>query len=158
LKWKVTHRFDQPTRMIADRHYNRHKVGSPQFVPPGRCLVLLADDESAFWVTSWPFAEYVKHAWPGAWVCSAFRNEGSYKASELIREAVGLTVAKYGDPPELGMITFIDRRRVKPYVTPKGRVIYGQTFRQAGFREVGKTKQAGLLAFQMLPDRIRELV
>jgi hypothetical protein len=155
--WTITHRFDQPTRMIADRHYNRRKVGSPQFVPPGRCLVLLADDASAFWVTSWPFAQYVRHAWPGAWVCSAFRNEGRYKASELIREAVMRTAEKYGDPPELGMVTFIDRRHVKPYVTPKGREIYGQTFRQAGFREVGITKQAKLLAFQISSERIRGL-
>ena len=108
-------------------------------------------------MTSWPFAEYVRHAWPGAWVCSAFRNEGRYKASELIREAVVRTAEKYGEPPENGMISFIDRRYVKPYVTPKGREIYGQTFRQAGFCEVGITKQAKLLAFQMTPERIRGL-
>ena len=30
----------------------------------------------ALWVTSFPFAQYVRHQWAGAWVCSAFRNEG----------------------------------------------------------------------------------
>jgi hypothetical protein len=44
-------------------------------VPPGRCLVLLTADRSAVWVTSWPLAAYVRHAWPGAWACSLFRNE-----------------------------------------------------------------------------------
>jgi len=36
-------------------------------VPPGSCLVLLTADRSAVWVTSWPLAAYVRHAWPGAW-------------------------------------------------------------------------------------------
>jgi hypothetical protein len=59
---------------MADRHYNRQKPGTPQFVPPGRCLVLLAPE--ALWVSSWPFAAYVRHTWPGAWINSCFRREG----------------------------------------------------------------------------------
>ncbi len=76
-----------------ERHYNRQKVGSPQFAPTGSCLVLLSDCGRAFWITSAPFAEFVKHAWAGAWVCSAFRNEGAGRASELIRLAVAATRA-----------------------------------------------------------------
>ena len=83
MRWMESHRADPVARAIADRHYNRQKPGTPQFVPPGRCLVLVTDDESAFWITSWPFAEYVKHQWGGAWLCSAFRNEGDYLSSEL---------------------------------------------------------------------------
>lgn len=56
--WQKRHRFDVDARRVADRHYNRQKVGSPQFVPPGRCLVLYAP--RLLWVTSWPFAKYVK--------------------------------------------------------------------------------------------------
>ncbi len=37
--WHISHRADPFARDIADRHYNRQKIGSPQFVPPGRCLV-----------------------------------------------------------------------------------------------------------------------
>jgi hypothetical protein len=65
MRWHLSHRADPRARVLADRHYNRQSIGAPGFVPPGRCLVLLASDESAFWVTSWPFAEYVKHAWGG---------------------------------------------------------------------------------------------
>lgn len=61
--WTISNRFDDRSRDIADRHYNRQKPGTPQFVPPGRRLVLRAP--SALWVTSWPFAEYVKHRWGG---------------------------------------------------------------------------------------------
>jgi hypothetical protein len=74
--WRLSHRADPEAVAIADRHYNRQKPGTPQFVPPGRCLVLVATEGVALWVTSWPFAEYVRHRWPGAWVNSCFRREG----------------------------------------------------------------------------------
>ena len=61
--WILSHRANPVAREIADRHYNRQKIGAPQFVPPGRCVVLRA--HRALWVTSWPFREYVKHAWGG---------------------------------------------------------------------------------------------
>lgn len=140
--------------MLADRHYNRQKVGTPQFVPPGRCMVLLSDDEKAFWVTSWPFAEYVKHAWPGAWVCSAFRNESAYEASDLIREAVSATRTFFGEPPDIGMITFVDPKKVKPTIR-RGKPFWGYSYWKAGFKAVGKTK-GGLWAFQMLPTEMPE--
>lgn len=149
MNWILSHRSDTPARLIADRHYNRQKVGSPQFVPPGRCLVLLSDRVDAFWVTSWPFAEYVKHAWAGAWICSAFRNEGPYLASELITQAVAATLWKFGGPPALGMVTFVNLKKVRPTVV-RGKKTWGWCYRKAGFKECGWTK-GGLLALQLLP-------
>ena len=150
--WQESNRADPKARGIADRHYNRQKPGTPQFVPPGRCCVFYAETDTgkAFWVTSWPFAEYVKHAWPGAWICSAFRNEQAGIASDLIRQAVSATRAVFGDPPTLGMITFIDTKMVKPIMV-HGTPTWGRTYELAGFRPVGKTK-GGLLAFQLLPE------
>lgn len=156
MRWIVSHRADPTARVLADRHYNRQKIGSPQFVPPGRRLVLVSDDAKAFWVTSWPFAEYAKHAWAGAWVCSAFRSEGAGRASELIRQAVAATRAKYPEVPALGMVTFVDQRKVKP-TKVRGRDVWGWTYEKAGFKPVGKTK-GGLLAFQMLPEDMPEPV
>ena len=43
--WEKSNRFDRRAREIADRHYNRQKPGTPQFVPPGRCCVLYAENE-----------------------------------------------------------------------------------------------------------------
>ena len=63
--WEISHRADRDARVIADRHYNRQSVGAANFVPPGRCLVLKSANRDAFWVTSWPYAQYVKHAWAG---------------------------------------------------------------------------------------------
>lgn len=147
--WSMSHRFDPFSAALADRHYNRQKVGSPQFAPPGRCLVLKADAEGgkAFWITSWQ--KYVLHAWAGAWVCSAFRTEGLKPASVLIRDAVSATKAYYGSPPAIGMITFIDTQKVKP-IKIRGQLSWGWTYCKAGFQHVGKTK-GGLLVFQLLP-------
>jgi len=152
--WTISHRADSAALPIADRHYNRQKPGTPQFVPPGRCLVLLTDDRTALWVTSWPFAKYVKHAWPGAWINSLFRNEGQYKASELIRSAVAVTISFWPNVPELGMITFIDPRHVKP-IKRRGHDTWGYTYLKAGFEPATPaTTAGGLLAFQMTPDRM----
>ena len=106
-------------------------------------------DGPRYWVTSWPYARYTKHAWAGAWMCSAFRREGGAQASTLILEAVAATRAHYGDPPDLGMVTFIDRDKVPPLRTRKGPV-WGYTYRRAGFVDAGETK-GGLLALQLWP-------
>lgn len=148
--WNLSHRADQSALPIADRHYNRQKPGTPQFVPPGRCLVLLA--ASALWVTSWPFAEYTKHAWPGAWVNSCFRKECDGKASDYIRQAISATVWKWPDVPSLGMVTFIDPAEVAPRKI-RNRSTWGHAYFEAGFKHVGYTK-AGLWAFQMLPHEM----
>lgn len=145
MRWALSHRFDPRALPLADRHYNRRNVGSPQFVPPGRCVVLLTESADALWVTSWPFARYVRHAWPGAWVCSLFRNESEHLSSELIREAVSATRAVYGEPPDLGIVTFVNADKVRRKRDP------GRCYLRAGFSRIGLTA-GGLVAFQLLPD------
>lgn len=147
--WRLSHRADPMALPLADRHYNRQKIGTPQFVPPGRCMVLLAGD-GALWVTSWPFAEYVRHAWPGAWVNSLFRRESGPLASVLIREAVAATRWIFGAPPPLGMVTFVDPTKVYPTMR-RGRAVYGYCYQRAGFTHVGFTK-GGLWVWQMRAD------
>lgn len=154
--WRLSYRADPFARDIADRHYNRQNVGADNFVPPGRCLVLAAktDTGRAFWVTSYPFAEYVKHAWAGAWVCSAFRNEGAGVASDMIREAVSATRARWPETPELGMITFLDRSKVRP-TKVRGVETWGRSWTLAGFEDVGETA-GGLMALQLRPENMPE--
>ena len=107
--------------------------------------MLLTADADALWVTSWPFAEYVRHAWPGAWVNSLFRNESAHLSSELIREAIAVTLWEWPDPPDLGMVTFVDAGKVRRKRDP------GRCYLRAGFERVGETK-GGLVALQLLPD------
>jgi hypothetical protein len=141
--WVVGHRFDADARALADRHYNRQSPGAPQFAPPGRLLVLKTPSLDAFWVTCWP--RFAQHAWLGAWICTAFRNEGPLLSSELIRDAVACTRAKFPCPPSLGMVTFVNPRKVRHKRDP------GRRFLRAGFRRDGYTK-SGLIALRLAPE------
>lgn len=145
--WQVVTRADRRAAALADRHYSRKTPGASQFVPPGRCLVLLTPAADALWVSSWPYPCYVAHAWPGAWVCTLFRNESPLLSSLLIREAVAATCYKWGQPPPQGMITFVDSAKVRHKRDP------GRCFRKAGFRPAGLTK-SGLLVLQLLPQEM----
>jgi hypothetical protein len=149
--WYVSHRADRRANAVAKRHYTCQSPDSPQFVPPGRCLVLRTADYDALWVTSWPFAAYVRHAWAGALVCSLFRNEsaGRYLSSDLIREAVAVTRFTWPDVPALGMVTFVDAGKVRRKRDP------GRCYRRAGWWVYGETK-GGLVALQILPDAMPE--
>ncbi|MCX8005095.1 MAG: hypothetical protein N2688_09085 [Burkholderiaceae bacterium] len=103
----------------------------------------------AFWITSWPYAEYVRHAWAGAWICSAFRNESAHLSSELIREAIAATRYVYGDPPVLGVVTFVNPAKIRAKRDP------GRCYLRAGFKKCGMTKK-GLIALQLLPEDMPE--
>lgn len=148
MRWEQSNRFDVRALPLADRHYNRQKVGSPQFVPPGRCLVLLTPTANALWVTSWP--EYARHDWRGAWMNTLFRNESEHLSSELILEAVAATRWRYGNPPAEGMVTFVDRDAVRPKRDP------GYCYLCAGFRVVGETKIHKRVVLQMVPGDMPE--
>jgi len=149
--WTLSNRADKHALPLADRHYTRQKIGSPQFVPPGRCLVLITDAHDALWVTSWPFAAYVRHSWAGAWICSLFRNESDALSSTLITAAVAATVAKWPEIPALGMVTFVDAKKTRHKRDP------GRCYRRAGFEHVGYTK-GGLVVLQLTPDRMPDPV
>ena len=145
--WEKSHRADKRALKLADRHYNRQKPGTSQFVPPGRCIVLW--QEGAVWVTSWPYAQYVKHAWAGAWINSLFRRESGGLASELIRQAIAVTRYFWPETSGLGIVTFVNADKVRRKRDP------GRCYLRAGFKNVGKTK-GGLLAFQLLPENMPE--
>ncbi len=150
--WRLSWRADPVVRALADRHYNRQKIGAPQFVPPGRCLVLKTADGKAGWVSSWPIADYVQHAWAGAWMNSLFRNEGDCLSSDLIGWAVAHTRAKWPDVPPLGMVTFVDAAKTRRKRDP------GRCYRKAGWTHVGFTESDHLYAFQQLPTQMPDAV
>lgn len=141
--WCLSWRADPVVSAFADRHYSRKTPGATQFAPPGRIVVLRT--LTAAWVSLWPKAEYVDHGWPGAWLCTLFRNEGPSLSSDLIRWAVAATRAEWPEAPAEGMVTFIDPKKTRHKRDP------GRCFRKAGFREVGRTK-GGLVALQLLPS------
>lgn len=87
-----------------------------QFAPPGRTLTLITARADAVWVSSWPLASLTRHrSLPDggdAWLCTLFRNEADVLSSTLIREAVAATRFVWGEPPDGGMITFVDARKI----------------------------------------------
>jgi hypothetical protein len=68
-------------------------------------------------------------------------------SSELVRQAVQATKWYWGDPPPLGMVTFVDTTKVRR------KRDWGRCYRKAGWHEVGKTK-GGLIVLQILPDEM----
>ena len=97
MRWRLVSPCDPVGRALADRHYSRQTPGSRRFVPPGRCVVLVSLCGRAVWATVQQ--RHVRHQWPGAWMCSIFRNEGAGMSSELVAEALAATVAKWGPAP-----------------------------------------------------------
>lgn len=140
MRWRLTWRADPAVAALADRHYSRQKPGSAQFTPPGKVVVLVTAKADAAWATSWPKAEFVKHAWRGCWINSLFRNEGSAYCSELILEAVAATRWIWRDVPEDGLVTMVDPKYVPPVRRRGMGAIYGYSYLKAGFRHVGFTK------------------
>lgn len=144
MRWRLSDRAEPAANRIAKRHYNCQSPESDQWVKPGACVCLVATGGDAVWSSSAPLAKYVKHAWPGAWECSTFRNESQHLSSDLIREAVAATRYAWGDPPPLGMVTFVNADKTRRKRDP------GRCFRRAGFRHVGFTA-AGLYVLQLAP-------
>lgn len=130
-QWQIIDSQDPRGRQLADRHYSRRTVGAARFTPPGSPLCLW--QPGAVWVTLLQHPEFVDHAWPGAWVCSLFRNEAAGLSSELIIEATAITRAELGEPPEQGIITFIDGPKVRS-TNP------GYCYLMAGWEHLGWTK------------------
>jgi hypothetical protein len=151
-RWRLTWKADPAARRLADRHYNRQHVGADQFCPPGRTCVLISHDSRALWVTSWPFAEYVRHAWAGAWTCSIFRNEGTELSSTLIASAVAATRAVMGESPPLGFVTFVDEAKTRRKRDP------GRCYLRAGWRRLPERTAGGLVVLQQLPHEMPEAV
>lgn len=142
--WTRSWAADPIVASLADRHYSRRpsSIGSGQFSPPGRKIVLRG--ESAAWVSLWPDPRYVDHAWPDAWICTLFRNEGPQLSSDLIRAAVSATRWEWPDVPDRGMVTFIDPAKVRHKRDP------GRCFLRAGFRAAGATG-GGLVVLALAP-------
>jgi len=138
--WLLTHKGDRACRQLADRHYTRQTIGSPQFCRPGRNLVLRTAAGDAVWVT-----------WAGirddglqAWECTIFRNESQYLSRDMVRAAVAATISEWGQPPPNGIITYVDQSKVRSS-NP------GFCFLSAGFHKMGWSKRRKLLLLQFLP-------
>lgn len=119
----VSHRFDPELAALADRHYSRRTVGSPQFTPPGKQRVLR--DPYGQWVFVWLHQrpEFRDDNQVG-YCCSIFRNESNRLSSEIILQAEAFIAAEWG---AARMFTYVRPTAVRS-TNP------GYCFKMAGWR------------------------
>jgi hypothetical protein len=138
--WQRVKKSDISCRLLADRHYSRQTVGDKQFCRPGRNIVMRTAMGDAVWVT-W---QGIRDDGYDAWECTIFRNESEYLSSDLIKEAVTMTIEVWGKLPMDGIITTVDSNKIKSK-NP------GYCFKKAGFKSIGKTKVNKLIILQYKP-------
>lgn len=102
-----SHRFDCELVRLADRHYSRGKVGSPQFAPPSSDLILR--DALGEMVFGWSLQQFRADEFAGQLNCFIFRNESLRLSSEIILEAEARAVEKWGAMPAF---TYIDPSKI----------------------------------------------
>lgn len=143
--WVAVPKFTPAAATLADGHYSRRKVGSPQFMPPGQTLVLLTADALAVFGWWRPHPASGIRAMNGldGWTCTIFRNTGPVLSSSLILEAEAELLARYDCGPD-GLLTYVWDRRVAS-VNP------GFCFKVAGWRAVGRSADGRKTLLQKMP-------
>jgi len=122
-KLHVATKFDPELVLLADRHYSRQKIGSYQFLPPGRTLVIR--DNAGLVVFGWLHQQYRDDNEEG-YNCAIFRNESARRSSDVILECEALVVSRWGKGRAFTYINPAKIRSTNP----------GYCFKQAGWRFV----------------------
>ena len=133
--WHRVTKFNADSAALADRHYSRRKIGSPQFMPPGQTVILMtaAADAVFGWWRPDPTSGIKQMNGLDGWTCTIFCNESlAWRSSRMILAAerflldLGVTVG-----PD-GFITYVWDRKVAS-TNP------GYCFKQAGWKVTGRS-------------------
>lgn len=132
--WQRVTKFDPRAAALADRHYSRRKIGSPQFMPPGQTLVLLTDDALAVFGWWRPHPASGLQAMNGldGWTCTIFRNEGPALSSELVLGAEAALLETGVDVGPDGLLTYVFDAKIRS-TNP------GYCFKLAGWKVRGRS-------------------
>lgn len=132
IHWQQIKKFDPRGARLADGHYSRRTIGSPQFMPPGETVILLSHDELAVFGWWRPHPASGLRAMNGldGWTCTIFRNTGPVLSSELILDAEKALEGRTVGPD--GLLTYVWDRKVRS-INP------GCCFKKAGYRAVGRS-------------------
>lgn len=122
-------KLDVESAALAYRHYSRQTVGSPQFMPPGKTMVLRNNEGTI--VFGWLHQE-IRDDHQEGYNCSIFRNESGRLSSDVILEAER---AVYGAWGRNRLFSYVDPSALRPaahkYRKPK---IPGKCFFAAGWK------------------------
>lgn len=139
--WRIIPKFDRDGAALADRHYSRRKVGSPQFMPPGQTMVLLGMMRDAVfgWWRPHPRSGLIAMNGLDGWTCSIFRNESGILSSELVLEAETALRATHDCGPD-GMLTYVWDKKVLSHKNGWHNRSPGHCFQMAGWIPIGRSK------------------
>lgn len=137
--WQRVTKFDKAANALADRHYNRRKPGSGQFMPPGQTIVMYASPDliggnGAVWGWWRPHPDSRLASMNGldGWTCTIFRNESPELSSLLILDAEpAVTELGYDIGPD-GLLTYVWDSKIRS-TNP------GFCFKMAGWRVRGRS-------------------
>lgn len=112
--WEIVKKTDPRAVDIADRHYSRQKIGSPQFMPPGQTIVLFSLAGAVFgWWRPHPRSGIVAMNGLEGWTCTIFRNESKELSSSLILDAEKAFEYLDLDIGPDGLLTYVWDRKVR---------------------------------------------
>ena len=143
--WVVVPKGNKAAVALADGHYSRRKVGSPQFMPPGQTLVLITPDDKAVfgWWRPHPDSGIKQMNGLDGWTCTIFRNTGPQRSSDLILAAEKELLERYDVGPD-GLLTYVWDKKVES-VNP------GYCFKVAGWKRIGRSQDDRKTLLQKRP-------
>lgn len=137
-----TGRFDRACAAMADRHYSRETLGSPQCAPPGELILLRSPmGDVAFGWVRMRFRKDGFSGWPN---CFLFRNESQRRGSEIIIEAERHAVCRWG---KCWVFTYVDASKIRS-TNP------GCCFKKAGWKHIATLISTRKLIFakELMPS------
>lgn len=154
--WIEVRDANDTARSIFDRHYSRYRYADGRkpkhFVGPGEKMVLLTEDVRAVFV----WRKFISGDGQQGVNCAVFRNEGSIRASDLVRHADAMADRRW---PGERHYTYVNPKWVRRSRTP------GRCFLLAGWKYVMRphvdtgvpvratTKHNKLLILEKLPEQ-----
>ena len=132
--WQRVTKFEPCAARLADGHYSRRTVGSPQFMPPGETVVLMTLERDALFGWWRPHPNSGIKAMNGldGWTCTIFRNCSSILSSCLIVDAELALLSLGVTCGPSGLITYVWDKRIKS-INP------GYCFKRAGWIRIGRS-------------------
>lgn len=142
-------KFDVEACLLADKHYSRQKVGTNQFMPPGKTMILRSAEGDVVFGWLW---QGKRDDGERGHNCSIFRNESDRLSSDIILEAERIVVAEWGTSRGF---TYIDPEQIG---NGKAEFNPGYCFKVCGWEFVRATKSGlHLLAKHDLASAVAEL-
>ena len=147
-RWVEVPKFAPAAARLADGHYSRRTVGSPQFMPPGQTLILMTPEADAVfgWWRPDPSSGITAMNGLDGWTCTIFRNTSPHLSSELILEAEQELLARYDCGPD-GLITYVWDTKVAS-ANP------GYCFKVAGWKATGRSADGRKTLLQKIPTTL----